>query len=146
MVIHCPRRINMKTAQVSLDHLNLTVRNFEEAAHWYGKVFGFEIVEQGLSEGKPWGVLRSGDSMLCIYESSARLSPSDDGIDRFHKIYHFGLRIRDKAEWERTVREQRLPTFYGSPVTYPHSTSWYIADPTGYMIEVALWDDERVQF
>lgn len=135
-----------KMRKVSLDHLNLTVRNFEEAAEWYEKVFGFKAAERGLYEGRPWGVLRSGDSMLCIYESPGRASPDDDGTERFHKIYHFGLRIHDRNEWERILREQELCTYYGSPMRYPHSISWYVTDPTGHMIEVALWDNEEVQF
>lgn len=132
--------------KASLDHLNLTVRSFEETADWYGKVFGFEIAEQGLYEGRPWGVLRSGDSMLCLYESPDRTSPDDDETERFHKIYHFGLRIHDRDAWEAIVREWKLRIYYGSPMQYPHSTSWYVADPTGHMIEVALWDDDQVQF
>jgi catechol 2,3-dioxygenase-like lactoylglutathione lyase family enzyme len=138
--------MNGTSRKASLDHLNLTVRNFEEAADWYGKVFGFEIAEQGLYEGKPWGVLRSGDSMLCIYESPERASPDEDDSDRLHKIFHFGIRIHDRAAWETTLREQKLRTCYGGPRRYPHSTSWYVTDPTGHMIEVALWDHERVRF
>ena len=138
--------MSKKKRDTSLDHLNLTVQNFEDAADWYGKVFGFEITERGLYESKPWGVLRSGDSMLCIYESPNRASP--DGIDteRFHKICHFGLRIHDRNDWEKTLYDQEIHTHYGSPIRYPHSTSWYVTDPTGHMIEVVLWDNEQVRF
>ncbi|MFI5403950.1 MAG: VOC family protein, partial [Planctomycetota bacterium] len=52
-----------------LDHLNLTVRDFDETASWYGRVFGFEVVEKETdAQGRPWGVLRAGDALLCIYE------------------------------------------------------------------------------
>jgi catechol 2,3-dioxygenase-like lactoylglutathione lyase family enzyme len=134
------------SGKVSLDHINLTVRNFEETTDWYGRVFGFELVERGLNEGLPWGVLRSGDSMLCVHESPGRALPDDDDTERFHKIYHFALRIQDREGWERVLREQRLRTYYGSPVQYPHSTSWYVTDPTGHMIEVALWGRGGVSF
>ena len=47
-----------------LDHLNLTVRDFEETAAWYGRVFGFEVVERETDErGRLWGVLRAGDAL-----------------------------------------------------------------------------------
>ncbi|MBY0472502.1 VOC family protein [bacterium] len=132
--------------KAALDHLNLTVRNFEEAANWYGKVFGFRVVEQGLDDGRPWGVLRSGDSMLCIYENPGLAVPRDEDSEKFYKIYHFGLRIQNREVWEKTLREHRLATYYGSPLKYPHSTSWYVTDPTGHMIEVALWDNDQVRF
>jgi catechol-2,3-dioxygenase len=132
--------------KAALDHLNLTVRNFDETASWYKTVFGFEIVEKGLHGGLPWGVLRNGDSMLCIYESPERTQTDAEETERFHRIYHFGLRINDREQWEKTLRECALPTYFGSPLRYPHSTSWYVTDPTGYMIEVALWDEDRVAF
>ncbi|MCA8946658.1 MAG: VOC family protein, partial [Planctomycetes bacterium] len=56
----------MKVKQ--LDHLNLSVINFEQSAEWYKRVLGFEIVEQGIQDGQPWGVIKNGDAMLCIYQ------------------------------------------------------------------------------
>ncbi len=132
--------------RASLDHLNLTVRDFTETVDWYGKVFGFELVEQGMDEDGPWGILKNGDSMLCIYESPKRAEPDADATESFHKIYHFGLRIRDREDWEKVVREQKLRVYYGGAVRYPRSTSWYVSDPTGYTIEVALWDEDQVRF
>ena len=127
-----------------LDHLNLTVRDFEETAAWYGRVFGFEVVEKETdAQGRPWGVLRAGDALLCIYEKPD-LKPEDSGERQHrgaHGINHFGLRIGDRAEWERTMEREGLVPEYGGPVRWPHSTAWYIQDPTGYEIEVALWDD-----
>lgn len=135
-----------KNMQTSLDHLNLTVQDFEESVSWYANIFGFRLVERGMDEEGPWGILRNGDSMLCIYESPKRSAPEADNDERFHKIYHFGLRIRDREDWERKAKEYSLPTYYGSPVRYPHSTSWYVTDPSGHMIEVALWDEDQVRF
>jgi catechol 2,3-dioxygenase-like lactoylglutathione lyase family enzyme len=126
-----------------LDHLNLTVRDFEETAAWYGRVFGFEVVEKETdAQGRPWGVLRSGDALLCIYEHPEfRFEGPDARRERrAHGINHFGLRISDRAAWERMMeREGIVPD--GGTVSWPHSTAWYIEDPTGYEIEVALWDD-----
>jgi catechol 2,3-dioxygenase-like lactoylglutathione lyase family enzyme len=130
-----------------LDHLNLTVRDFQESARWYRRVFGFAVVEQGLDEdGLPWGILRAGEALLCIYERPGRHSPDAEARDRFHVINHFGLRIRDRAAWERVVEAEKLPIDYGGPIRYPRSTSWYLADPTGHAIEVALWDAAGVAF
>ena len=133
--------------KASLDHLNLTVRNFEETVAWYGGIFGFELVEKGIEDDGPWGILKNGDSMLCIYENRNRVAiNSDPSAERFHQIYHFGLRISDPTSWENALKSEALRTHYGSPIRYPHSTSWYVTDPTGYMIEVALWDNDLVRF
>ena len=136
----------MKNENVSLDHLNLTVRNFVESVSWYKRIFGFSLVEEGLTDDGPWGVLRNGDSMLCIHESPQREMLNGSDLDRFHYIYPFGLRVQDRTEWKNILRQEKLETHYGSPVIYPHSTSWYVTDPTGYLIEVSLWKNGEVRF
>jgi catechol 2,3-dioxygenase-like lactoylglutathione lyase family enzyme len=35
----------------NLDHLNLSVNNFDETVEWYNKIFGFKLVEQGVQDG-----------------------------------------------------------------------------------------------
>ena len=93
---------------------------------------------------EPWGILRSGDTMLCLYENRDQRAVAEESP--FHRIDHFGLRIRDRKEWEEILRRESLKTYYGSPVRYPHSTSWYVVDPSGHWIEVALWDGDEVSF
>jgi catechol 2,3-dioxygenase-like lactoylglutathione lyase family enzyme len=131
------------------DHLNLTVRDLAESAAWYGRIFRFAVVEEGLWEGVRWAILRSaggrGDAMLCLYER-----PEYDGADpdllgrrRMHGIRHFGLRIEDEAAWRELLRREALDT---EEMGWPNSTSWYVNDPTGYEIEVACWKGGRVRF
>ncbi len=43
----------------------------------------------------------------------------------------------------KTVKAENLDTYYWR---YPHSESWYVNDPTGWEIEVALWDNDQVRF
>ena len=132
-----------------LDHLNLSVRDFDETAAWYGRVFGFAPVEQGVQEGVRWGVIRAGEAMLCIYEHPELEHLDADTVRREHGVHsvaHFGLRITDRAAWEATVDRENLEVRFGGPIEWPHSTAWYVHDPTGYEIEVALWADDRVRF
>lgn len=130
-----------------LDHLNLTVGSFDGSADWYRRVFGFEVVQDEVTdEGVRWGVLRSGDAMLCIYEHPDKKSPRAYEDDR-HTIRHFALRITDREAWERTLEREKIECGYGGgAVAWPHSTAWYVSDPNGYEIEVALWDDDTVRF
>ena len=129
-----------------LDHLNISVRDFDETADWYARVFGFEVVEDQVdADGIRWGVIRSGDAMLCIYEypDLESVRPRTRGI---HGINHFALRITDREEWERVLEREQLELNWGGEVRWPHSTAWYVNDPTGYEIEVALWDGDAIAF
>ncbi len=65
-----------------LDHINLSVTDFDQSIDWYARIFDFELVEEALQDGVRW----------------------------------------------------------------PHSLAWYVKDPTGYEIEVALWNDDEVRF
>ena len=131
-----------------LDHLNLTVANLEDTIDWYGAVFGFEVVEHGVRQGTPWAILKSGEAMLCVYEHARRARPSRylaDGGPR-HTIYHFGLRITDREAWLGKIEEHRIELEFGGENDYPHSSSWYVSDPSGYSIEVALWNNDEIRF
>ena len=131
-----------------LDHLNLTVSNLEETIAWYGAVFGFEVVERGERDSGPWAIIRGGESTLCIYEYADRDLPDHfhrGGTDR-HVIYHFGFRITDREAWLEKVRVHDIALEFGGENHYPHSTSWYVCDPTGYSIEVVLWDEDEIRF
>jgi catechol 2,3-dioxygenase-like lactoylglutathione lyase family enzyme len=131
------------------DHLNLTVRDLGESAAWYQRIFRFELVEEGIREGVRWGILRSaggrGTAMLCLYERPeyGDADPEALGAHQLHGIRHFGLRIEDEGEWRALVEREKLET---EEMSWPHSTSWYVNDPTGYEIEVAHWKKGRIEF
>lgn len=127
----------------NLDHLNLTVSNLDESKQWYGKIFGFSEVEGGVRSGTRWSILRSGDAMLCMYEHPELSTPADE---QCHRIHHFGLRIKDREDFEEKLSQFSVPVEYGGAIRYPHSWSWYISDPSGYEIEVALWDGDEISF
>jgi len=131
-----------------LDHLNMTVANLAESLEWYGSVFGFELVEGGVRNGVSWAIIRSGEAMLCLYEHPDRRGPRrfmrDDRGE--HCIYHYGFRIDDEEAWLEKIETHDLSFDFGGVTRYPHSTSWYVVDPTGYSIEVVLWDEDCVSF
>ena len=132
------------TMQVKqLDHLNLSVINFEETAGWYKRMLGFEIVEQGIQHGQPWGVIKNGDAMLCIYQHPEWGVHDKDAMGEagYQRVAHFALRITDRAQWEAVMKREKPKLYYGGEVNWPYSTAWYIRDPNGYEIEIALWDE-----
>jgi len=138
-----------------LDHLNLSVQDFDRTVDWYGRVFGFSLVEEGTSDDWAsdgpvrFGVLRAGEAMLCIYENpKLRYAHAQEIREQFgiHSIAHFGIRITDVEAWKATIEREQIPIIYGGPIDWLHSTAWYVADPTGYGIEVAAWDNDAVSF
>ncbi len=131
-----------------LDHVNLTVRDFDESVAWYGRVFAFEKVEEGVQDGTRWGVIRGGDAMLCIYEYAEREHLDRDASKGrgLHGLSHFALRIDDADEWLATAARENIEIKYGGVIEWPHSRSWYIDDPTGWEIEVVHWNDGTIRF
>ena len=128
-----------------LDHLNMSVASLAASEAWYGRVFGFERVEGGLYEGRPWAILKGGEALLCLYEHPERTPPDAEAAGR-HGLAHFGLRVSDKPALEAALAREQVPVLYGGAVRWPHSTAWYVTDPSGYEIEVAHWDDDTVRF
>lgn len=131
----------MKISQ--LDHLNMYVRSVNETIDWYRKVFGFEEVEGGDRDGTRWSIIKGGEALLCIYERPDLDYPTKGTVGA---INHFGLRITNREEWERTIDREQIEVEYGGAIRYPNSWSWYVKDPTGYEIEVALWDGDLISF
>jgi lactoylglutathione lyase len=126
-----------------LDHLNMFVKNLEETIDWYKRVFGFQLVEGGSRNDVYWAIIKGGDAMLCIYERPDLHYPEKGTVGA---VNHFGLRITDRDKWEQVVKNESLELTSDGPVRYPHSWSWYVKDPTGYEIEIALWDEDMVSF
>ena len=132
-----------------IDHLNMTVDSFAETVDWYGKLFGFEVVEEGVDEDDcHWGVIRSGETMLCIYECADYTFQNRFKLDdrKQHYIAHFGLHMADRQMVEKALAEHGIEVHYGGPVRWPHSTSFYVSDPTGHEIELTVYDDEQLSF
>ena len=129
-----------------LDHLNLSVHNLQESITWYQQVFGFQYVEGGTNHGIKWAIVRSGEAMLCMYECPEHESPTPHQ-DNTLQIHHFAFRIEDEQQWCETLHKYNIPLDYGDGVIeYPHSKSWYVADPSGYQIEVVLWNQDTISF
>lgn len=128
-----------------LDHLNMTVRDLAQTQEWYRRVFGFQTVESGIQGEQPWAIIKAGEAMLCLYQR-----PDLPFLDRHERpvqgINHLAFRITDREAWLRVVAQEQLELHYGDHTDYSHSTSWYVTDPTGYEIEIALWKDDRVVF
>jgi len=132
---------------IKLDHINFTVANLTESINWYGKIFGFKLVESGITtQGVRWGIIALNDSMICMSEYADRVPADSFDNKSAHRIYHFGIRVSDVEPWRQIVNEYELKLYYGGVIEYPSSQSWYIHDPSGHEIEVSYTALERLQF
>ena len=124
-----------------LDHLNFSVDNLDESIAWYQRVFDFEMVEDGVRNGKPWAILKSNDAMLAMYErTGAQFLNSEKQVEQnFHGIAHIGMAISNEEDWLSRIDQENI--LIDHTWDYPHSKSWYLNDPTGHEIEVVLWGD-----
>lgn len=127
--------------EINLDHINLSVENLEHSIQWYQNTFGFELVEKGKHKDTPYAIVRNNESMLCMYELPGKQKPE---ASETHKIYHFGLRIKDPVVWEKQIDEQKINIHHDWD--YPHSKSWYLFDPSGHEIEVCYWHNDVIKF
>lgn len=127
-----------------LDHINISVSNIASSLKWYRKVFGFELVEEGEQNARKWAIIRSGDALICFSENPDRKILTGH---EFHRLNHFGFTITDEKKWESIINLEKLELLYGGEVViYPHSKAWYVSDPDGYEIEVALWENNSIKF
>jgi lactoylglutathione lyase len=132
---------------IKLDHINLTVANLADSINWYNRVFGFELVESGITfQGVKWGIVAFNDSMICMAEDGKRVAADKTEDKSVHQIYHFGIRVSNIVTWLKTIQENKLKIYYGGQIEYPNSKSWYVHDPSGHEIEVSYSAQERLQF
>ncbi len=85
--------------------------------------------------------------MLCLYEhASVPEGPHYPELPNEQGLRHFALRIENGPAFYQLLKERGVPLAYGGPVRWPHSTSYYISDPSGHQIEVVAWDDDEIRF
>lgn len=131
---------------IKFDHINITVSHLENSVNWYKKVFGFKLVQNGIYGTKVkvrWAIVAHKDTMMCIHELKGRRNAGENNQKSFYQINHFGIRISDLKVWEKKIKIFKL-----KPVIekYPYSTSYYITDPDGHMIEVSWTKSSTLNF
>ncbi len=131
---------------IRLDHVNITVNQLDESIRWYGKLFGFEKVEGGITEqGKRWAIVACNDSMIAMTEYEEK-QPANQKFHSTQRIFHFGIRVVNADDWRTKVKQNDLKLYYGGEIEYPNSRSWYVHDPSGHEIEVSCSDGKPLRF
>jgi catechol 2,3-dioxygenase-like lactoylglutathione lyase family enzyme len=120
--------INIK----GIDHINMSVKNFEESIRFYKKFFNMEVLEQDISQmsGNKFVVVGiPGVISLCLYENN-NINFNNQMIG------HFGINVSNFEDVVKTLEKEGIKLLYGGVSDWENSRSVYIADPSGHEIEL----------
>jgi len=114
-----------------IDHLNFTVRSFDQTQSFYQKIFGFELLQEGRNmSGDSFKIIGlKGRFALCLSENEEQIS--EGGFN------HFGINIANFDDILPILEKNNVHYQYGGAVDYEKSRSIYITDPDGYEIELS---------
>ncbi len=117
---------------ISMDHVNMNVKNLTQSVEFYKNLFGFEIRKADNSPNKldaPSQIIGNDSIKLCLYE--------DPQMSTGGGIAHFGFHVENFDQIMDKCKELNVEVLYGGPVEFEKSRSVYIKDPSGYDIELS---------
>jgi catechol 2,3-dioxygenase-like lactoylglutathione lyase family enzyme len=129
---------------MKIDHVELFVPGRHEAAAWYQKVLGFEIVEEHVDwavEGGPLMITNDGgDTMLALFKGPSQEGEKVRGLRRL--AFRVGAEdfvrfLEDSPKW----RDEPV----GEAKNHGKAFSVYFADPWGTPLEVTTYDYDAVK-
>jgi len=137
---------------LQIDHVELFVPDRLEAAGWYQRVLGLEIV----SEYQEWAATQRGPLMissddgntkLALFEGQPQASRATAGFHRVafrvnaHDFMGFLQRLTDLPLKDHEDR----PVTSGSVVDHGKAYSVYFSDPYGHRLEVTTYEHEATR-
>ena len=120
-----------KLDAVSIDHVNMTVRNLKDSLKFYNDLFGFEVKKEDNPNKSdvPSLIIGNTSIKLCLYEVPD-MSPEGG-------IAHFGFHVSNFNEVLDKCKQLGIQVLYGGTVDWEKSKSVYIQDPSGYELELS---------
>lgn len=115
----------------NMDHLNMSVKNLKESQTFYKKFFNLDLIEEGIQNNKPWGIVgKSGVMFLAIYET-------DNDIE-ISGINHAGVHVKNLKKVIKVLEKEKAE-FYTWEFDGPRgkTLSVYLKDPNGYEWELS---------
>lgn len=129
-----------------LDHVEIFVPDRETAAGWYGRVLGFEILEEFRGWAVPDGPLilsnDDGDTKLALFVGTAQGSGAVRGLRRVAfraDAAGFVRFLQSSGRW----RDQALAS--EDVVDHERAVSVYFTDPWGNLLEVTCYEADAVR-
>ena len=119
---------------MSIDHVNMKVKNLQQSVEFYKNLFGFEIKQEDNPNkaDAPSKIIGNDRIKLCLYEIPDMIS--EGGIN------HFGFNISNFDKVLDKCKELDVEILYGGMIDWEKSRSVYIKDPNGYELELGEVD------
>ncbi len=135
---------------LQIDHVELFVPDQYEAARWYERVLGLQVVpsaEHWAADGGPLMISSDGGStMLALFAGQPVPSPQTAAFRRVaFRVTGAGFTefLRRLSDLELAdIHNQRLTP--GSVVDHQQAYSIYFVDPYGHLLEVTTYDYDVV--
>ncbi|MEM8931603.1 MAG: VOC family protein [Acidobacteriota bacterium] len=132
---------------MKIDHIEVFVPSRQQAATWYGEVFGFEIVDAfrawSASEGGPLMISNDGgETLIALF----RGQPLGDSLPRGWR--RLALRVDADAFLaflDRSDRWRDEPLGPAQIQDHDRAISVYFPDPWGNLLEVTSYDPEPIR-
>ena len=120
-----------KLDAISIDHVNMKVKNLKDTLRFYNDLFGFEIKKEDNpnKSNVPSLIIGNNSIKLCLYEVPG-MSPEGG-------IAHFGFHVSNFNEILNRSKLLGVEVLYGGTVDWEKSKSVYIKDPNGYELELS---------
>lgn len=124
-------KIMDKLDAISIDHVNMKVKNLKDTLRFYNDLFGFEIKKEDNpnKSNVPSLIIGNNSIKLCLYEVPG-MSPEGG-------IAHFGFHVSNFNEILNRSKLLGVEVLYGGTVDWEKSKSVYIKDPNGYELELS---------
>lgn len=131
---------------MKLDHIELFVPSRREAADWYGKVLGFEIIADFVhwaEEGGPLMITNdTGETKIALF----RGKPQGESEVRGFRRLAFRVDAVDFLRFLDTSGTWRSPPLGRAEIQdHGKALSVYFADPYGNLLEVTTYDDRAAR-
>ena len=134
-----------------IDHVELFVPNRREAAEWYRRVLGLEVVSEyehwASNPRGPLMISSDGDTKLALFEGAPQGSRETAG---FHRVA-FRVDAANFVNFLNRLSGMELMNHDGQRVTAEsvadHSAAWsiYFCDPFGHRLELTTYEYEQVK-
>jgi catechol 2,3-dioxygenase-like lactoylglutathione lyase family enzyme len=137
---------------LQIDHIELFVPDRYEAAGWYQRILGLEIVP----EYQEWAAVPGGPLMISSDDGNTKLAlfegppTGPKPTVSFHRVA-FRVNAGGFMDFLQRLKEQPLKDHYGAAVTsdavvdHHKAYSIYFADPYGHQLELTTYEYEATR-
>jgi catechol 2,3-dioxygenase len=128
------RRIDVTFRADRIDHVEVFVRDIEDAIRWYGEVLGLE--ETARWDPEPV-MIGAGGTQLALFRARAGAQPLAEGESPVSLRWHRVAWHTDRAGFEEAQRHlSGLGIAFRGPIDHETAFSIYFQDPDGHPLEI----------